>query len=453
MDSKTIFFIIIFLLVAPTKSYGQKSLLPIDSLYMHSIERFYEFAEEHNDAIWPDMELSPVTLYRTGGPAFLYKHPKPPESFSKISDDLYMGLQSDLQLFADTITEINGILTAVVNYGRTNYGTVDEVMATLFHELHHAYQRMEFGDLNSGNTATGITYPENPGNDVLKQFEHRLLYEMSFTEDDRTFREFLNQFYSSRLKREELIGDYTDFERSIESFEGPAYYSEYQFHKRFSDQPESIKTNYYQNHFWEPLVSPYYGRDNLRLRHLSAGFAMCYLLDKYTTDWKKEYYQSKKSLFDFFVSKFKPVQSGLPDLEAQYAKSKFHIENQIADRKTELQRFNDQPGIKIILDFQSIPQFRGFDPVNAIAIDNSIILHKTFLRLGNDDNQLFIENKDVITLVEDQIFSVDKVIIFVPDRAIDLQDDKIIIKDDGVKIQWSGAVTDSEENMIIVEGE
>lgn len=140
----------------------------------------------------------------------------------------------------------------------------------------------------------------------------------------------------------------------------------------------------------------------------------------------------------------------LPDLEAEYAKSNFHIENQKAERREELQQFNEQKGIKIVLDFKSRPQFRGFDPVNAVAINDSTILHKTFLRLGNDDNQLFIENKDVVAVVEENVFSVDKVIIFVSERAINLQEDNINIADDGVTIQWDGVVSEQEDNLVTV---
>lgn len=280
--------------------YGQQSLLPIDSLYMDSIEHFYDFAKEHKNEVWPNMELSPIAFYRIGGPVFLYNHPDPPESFTKMSDKLYMGSQSEQQFFGDTITETNGTLTAIVNYGRKNFGGVDEVTATLFHELHHAYQRNAFPDLNPGNPAMGMTYPESYKNDALKRFEQEMLFEMIFTKDDQQFRKLLNQFYSSRLKREELIDDYTNFERSIENFEGPAYYSEYQFYKLFSDQSESIKSNYSHNNFWAQLLTPKYGRKDLRLRHLVSGFAMCYLLDKYHEDWKNEYYPFEMSLFDFF---------------------------------------------------------------------------------------------------------------------------------------------------------
>lgn len=447
MKYKVLLLSIAFSLFA-TESYGQPSMLPVDSLYLDAIENFYEFAEDHKEQIWPGMELSPVVFYRINGPAFLYNHPDPPETFTKISVNLYRGSQSELQLFGDTITEINGTLSAIVNYARDNFGGVDEVTATLFHELHHAWQRNEFPHLSPGNPATGLTYPEIVENDALKIYEQKLLYKLSFSEDEHEFRELLNRFYTSRLKRDEIIGDYTDYEKAIENFEGPAYYNEYKFFQLYSNRSESVKKNYFHKNFWSPLATPHYGRQNLRLRHLASGFAMCYLLDKYHTNWKTEYYTSGLGLFDFFVSKFEPEPAGLPDLAEEYALSSLHTNNQIAERKAELTRFYKQPGTKIILDFQSTPQFRGFDPVNTFAIDDDTILHKNSLRLEGGENQLFIEGREIVTIVKEQVFFVEQAILFVPDGAIDLQDDKIVIQDDGVNIRWTGNVSERNENLI-----
>lgn len=84
-----IFILTVFLLVTPTQLHALKPLLlPIDSLYMNSIEAFYDSAEEHKDEVWPGVELSPVAFYRVGGSVFLYNHPDPSESFTKITDKI-----------------------------------------------------------------------------------------------------------------------------------------------------------------------------------------------------------------------------------------------------------------------------------------------------------------------------------------------------------------------------
>lgn len=448
MNKKLIIVATTLLFILPTKLFAQNQLLPIDSLYLNSIEHFYEFAEEHSDEIWPGMEIAPVILYRMDGPAFLYNHPDPPESFTKHSNNLYIGLQSELQLLGDTIIDINGILTAIVNYGHNIYSSPAQAYATLFHELHHVWQRNEFPDLDPGNIIDQMTYPEDYKNDALKLFEKRLLFEMSFEKDETRFTELLNQFYTSRVKREEIIANYTNFEQSLETFEGPAFYTEYRFYEIFSDQPEPVKKNYIHNHFWALLVTPNYGRESLRNRHVAAGFAMSRLLEAHHPGWELKFYRSGKTLFEFFIHKFQPEIVELPCLEKEAAFSRLQIKSLIEERKHELLQFYQQPGVKVVLDFETTPDFRGFDPVNAKSINEEIVLHKTSLRLGRDDNELYVQNKDLVTETSGQVFTVNRVILFVPEHTIDLNYERIKIDDEGVTIRWNGELIDRENNEI-----
>jgi len=430
------------------KIHAQENLSPIDSLYLNSIEQFYEYAEEYADDIWPGMDIAPVILYRMNGPAFLYNHPDPPESFTKLSDNLYLGSQNEHQLFGDSITEINGTLTAIANYGYDIYTSTAQAYATLFHELHHVWQSNILPDLHPGSIADEITYPEEAFNDALKKFEQRMLYMMNFETDDTQFNEMLNRFYSSRLKREEIIDRYTDFEQALETFEGPAFYMEYRFYKKFSNQPEFVQKNYIHNHFWAPLITPNYGRENLRIQHVAAGFAMSRLLKEYHPDWKSKFYQSGMTLFEFFVHKFEPKIVELPSIEKEIALSRYHTERMVGERNLILQQFHEQPGLKVVLDFETTPNFRGFDPINAISIDEKTVLHKTALRLGRDDNELFVQNKDLITEIGSQVFTVNRVILFVPEHSIDLDDKRLVIDDEGVAIRWSGKLISRENNKI-----
>jgi hypothetical protein len=448
MNKKIIILATTLLFILPTKLFPQSQLLPIDSLYLNSIEHFYEIAEEHSDEIWPGMEIAPIILYRIDGPAFLYNHPCPPESFTKHSNNLYIGLQSELQLFGDTITDINGALTAIVNYEHNIYSSPAQTYATLFHELFHAWQRNEFPDLHPGSITDQMTYPEDYKNDALKLFEKHLLFEMSFEKDETRFTELLNRFYTSRMKRKEIIANYTHFEQSLETFEGTAFYTEYRFYETFSEQPDPVKNNYIHNHFWAQLVTPNYGRENLRNRHVASGFAMSRLLEMHHPGWKSEFYRSGKTLFDFFVNKFQPEITELPVLEKEIALSRFHTKNLIAEREQQLLQFYQQPGVKVIMDFETSPEFRGFDPVNAISIDEETVLHKTSLRLGRGDNEMFVQNKDLITETSGQVFIVNRVILFVPEHSIDLNRESIKIDDKEVTIRWKGELIDRENDKI-----
>ncbi|HTN68548.1 MAG TPA: hypothetical protein VLZ33_03695, partial [Dysgonamonadaceae bacterium] len=295
MKFKHLFFVCLFLFCKSIIT-AQVQLLSIDSLYLTTIDHFYSNAENLKSEIWEDMKLAPVCMFRINGPALLYNHPTPPTSFIRVSDKLYIGEQKKLQLFGGTQVEINGILTAIIDYGHTHYSSVEEVYAELFHELHHFYQREFVKHIEYDNPAVLLIYPENFINDGIKLFEQKTLYKMCFTEDNISFQKLLNQFYSSRLKRKQIIGDFSDYEEKVENIEGPAFYCEYQFYNKFTTFDQELKDNYNQTHFFGILTTPYYGRNSLRNRHLAAGMAICFILNNHVDNWQSEYYSQSLSL-------------------------------------------------------------------------------------------------------------------------------------------------------------
>lgn len=439
------------ILAFPLMAKCQIKMLPVDSLYLEGISKFYQFAKTTKDEIWPGMELSPVCLYRVDGPAILYNHPNPPESFTKTGENTYVGLQNELNLFGATQVKINGILTAIVDYGPDHYSTPEEVYAELFHEVHHVYQRNSIKNIEHDNPANLLIYPEDIYNDAIKLFEQQLLLKMAFTNDKNLFNKYLNQFYSCRIKRGDIIGEkFIKYEKTVENFEGPAFYCEYRFYNSYSSPDKILKKNYSNKHFWSRLNTPYYGRNNLRFRHLASGMAMCYILDRFfSDDWKNEYYSGDTDLFDFFVLKFKPDVVELPDLDVFYSLSDYHTTRLIMQREKDYELFLNKSGIKVILEFESTPQFRGFDPMNSIAINDSIIMHTSFLSLNNANNSLFVNNYEVVTMVNQQIWFVSKVILFLEKKSdLTINGEKIIVSKAGFNLKWEGKIIADEKNKI-----
>lgn len=433
---------------------GQEQLLSIDSLYLTSIDHFYKNADHAKSEIWKEKELAPICLFRINGPALLYNHPNPPENFIRVTDRLYLGKQKDLQLFGATQMIINGTLTAIVDYGLIHYSSVEEVYAELFHELHHVYQRNFIRRIGFDNPAILLTYPENYLNDGIKLFEQETLYKMCFAQDSAGFQKLLNQFFSCRFKRGEIIGDYLKYEEAIENMEGPAFYCEYKFYNRFASSNEVLKNNYNQKHFFGILTTPFYGRKSLRHRHLASGMAMCFILNKHFDNWQSEYYSSSSSLYNFFISKFKiqKVELGVDSL--YYNLSKFHTHKEVLEHQASFNKFNAQQGIKITLVFKKDPQFKGFDPMNAESINDSTILHKTLLNLsGGEHNKLFITNKNVVTIIEGEIWFVKRVILYAPGKSISIKNNRIIVDIEGGNISWTGNLKIKNENEVIFDCE
>jgi len=450
MDRFHLYFLISLLSHTLLQGQERNQLLPVDSIYLSSIEAFYENADNVKHEIWEGMQLAPVCLFRVNGPAILYNHPSPPESFEKVSDRLYLGEQNEMQLFGATQMEINGVLCAIVDYGPDFYSNKEEVLAILFHELHHVYQRNYLKQLKSDDPAVLMFYPENDKNDALKLFEQEILYKLCFEKDKNRFQKLLNQFYSCRLEREKIIGDYLEYEQRVENVEGPAFFCEYKYYSQSSSINDVLKTNYEERYFFAPLTSPYYGRNNLRSRHLASGMAMCYILDNYFNYWQGEYYAENIPLYDFFISRFTPQEEEIEIDPNYYHMSEFHTNQAISEHRNSYQNFISQPGVKITLRFKQTPQFRGFDPMHAESINDSTVLHKTFLSLeGKENNGIFISNNNGATIFDKEIWFVKELLLFAPEVSVSATDERIEVDHEGKKVSWSGKLTARTDNEIL----
>lgn len=426
-------FLIVFTMLGVANA---QQLDSIDSAFINSLTNFSINLEKIKDSIWPDMKTGPFCIFRLDGPAFLMNHSDPPINAKLINNNIYLLNQSDYELFGATQTLINGVLTAHNDYGQQFYSSVNQFYAELFHELHHVYQRNYVKNLKFDNPADLLTYPENYRNFAIQQYENTLLLEMLLGAPEK-FKQNLNLFFTCRIKREEIIGTkYLDYEKGAESIEGPATFCEYQYMNIFSSN--IIDQEYIQHRYFYSLIEPFYSRNKLRGKCLLTGLMQCLILSKYFDDWQSEYYSSGLFLYDYFVRKMLPKEVILPDLTYDSAKAKYFTLIENKRHTSNFETFTKQPGIKLILTFQEFPEFRGFDPMHAEAINDSIILHSTLLKLGKADNTLSILNYQTISTIADQIWSVKTVEIFVPKESISVNNKKLIVSyNNTIKINWT----------------
>jgi hypothetical protein len=420
----------------------------IDSVYLNKLADFFGKAERIKDEVWPGMKIGPFCIYRLNGPIFLMNHPKPPGNATYLGDSIYMLNQVDYALMGTTQTEINHYLTAQNNYGQSMYVSETQFYAELFHELHHVYQRNYIKKVQFDNPADILTYPEDYRNDAVKQYENGLLLEMLFGPSSQ-FKNNLNRFYSCRVLRKKIIGDkYLNYEKSVESVEGPATYCEYMYMKEFSSSRKELE--YIDKRFFYSLVDPTYGRDGLRNKNLLSGMIQCLLLSRNFKGWQKEYYTSGLALNDFFFSKFRPLEVELPSLSEYEAKSSYFTNIEKEKHKQHLEAFNNQAGFRITLLFKSFPEFRGFDPMHAEAVNDSSILHSTLLKLGKDSNYFNLTNQAVLTVINNQVWFVRGITLYVPQNAIQFKGQTLVCNTDNVNINWRFLNLEKSENEYVV---
>ena len=421
----------------------------IDRIYLNEMPRFYSNVNKIAGKVWPGMKIGPFCAFRLNGPAFMMNHPNPPEQAKNLGNGVFVFSQSDYNLIGTTNTKINGLLTAHNDYGQDFYGTVTQFYSEMFHELHHIYQLNHVKNIKFDNPAILLTYPENFRNDAMKQYENEVLLDM-LNGPAGNFQENLNRFYTCRNLRKQLIGEkYIDYEKAVESAEGPAVYCEYQYMKEFSSS-EADK-EYIHKRFFHSLVEPAYGRNGLRARHLLTGFIQCLVLAENVKGWQEEYYGSGQTLNDYFFSKFKPVRIELPDLSPYMAKAKHFTAIEQQKHAVNLNAFDSQDGVKIKLVFSRIPEFRSFDPMHAEALTDSLILHTTLLKLAKGDNQLCIINHKATTSIADQIWFVKNVVLFVPPNVLKFEDGRLKCKFGNVEIDWKMLNRTESENLLVID--
>jgi hypothetical protein len=413
---------------------GAQTLQPIDSIYLNALPQFSKNIASITKDVWPGMTIGPYAIFRIDGPVFLKNHPQPPAGAKALKDSIYRFSQSEIALLGTSQTEIDHFLTAHNNYAQPQYISVNQFYSELFHELHHVYQRTVIKTVQFDNPAELLTYPENYLNDAVRQYEDEVLLSM-LQGPAGQFQENLNRFFSSRVIRQAIIGnEYMEYEKTVESCEGPATYCEYRYMKEFGTTVE--EQQYTQKRFFEMLIEPTYGRDGLRNKRLLSGMVLCLILDKQLKNWQQEYYKSNLSLNDFFFSKFKPRQVKLPNLDVYIARAKYFTAIEKEKHSTNQQAFNSQGGLKITIQFKSSPEFRGFDPMHAEAVNDSLILHPTLLKLAKKDNYFTAANERVETLVKGSVWTVESVTFFAPESQISLENNTLKYTGEHIQVNW-----------------
>ncbi|MCD4702667.1 MAG: hypothetical protein K8S24_12505 [Candidatus Aegiribacteria sp.] len=431
-----------------------RDLQSYDQLYAGKLSSFYKEAENLAPVIWPGMKLCPVCIFRQGGPAFLHKHPSPPESFIHIGDDVWMGEQAELQLFGGTQADINGTLTAINYYDRC--WLVESFYAELFHEMHHVYQRNHMTSLRTDNTALLVTYPEDVENDALKLFENRLLLQMALNGNPQPTGEMLNLLFSCREKRKGIIGnEYMETEKLAESVEGPATYCQYKYLQSRAAKAwdRTLFAVSKQADFLSELSKLSFGRRNLRLRLLMTGLAQCLILDNNNIpDWEQEYFDSDVLLNDFLFSRFPVKQVAIPDIDHLRAYSSYHLKNEKEEHQKHLHEFRNQNGICVEIAFKGIPECRGIDPMNIESVDENTLIHNTMLKLGKADNYLSFLTGGVISEIIDDLWQVSSVTFFLLSREqLKTENGTVIVNLGGRQLNWRGEIVNESERIISLE--
>lgn len=355
----------------------------------------------------------------------LYNHPK-------CNGESYIKLDKTEQFHACTCILFEEVPTAIVD--TTLYNWFEDIYSLLVHESFHVFQHLS-GESRYPDEILGFNYPIDFNNIQLRVLERKRLFEAFVSTDQKEKQQKINEFIILRDKRTELFPDYVEYENSVETIEGPAFYVEYQALNDVSSNQENVISKYA-----EQLLDSNLSHINIRSSCYNSGLFICLLLDDISKDWKVEFIKSNLNLYQFFKNAFPyytPVEINIPNTSEEV----FQIINNAKTTKSiAFANFNKSEGIKLTVS--GAVKLAGFDPMN-ITQFNKQALHHNFLSVKLINKDYFIK-QPVCTTFENNFRDIQLIELFLNQPPIHM-DNRIIIENIG---EIEGTIISKEPNAI-----
>ncbi|XMB85290.1 hypothetical protein RJG79_07620 [Mycoplasmatota bacterium WC44] len=358
---------------------------------------------------WPNYRPSQGCLYEKEGTAYL------------LNADLINETDSEkLNLHGSTVTNIAGVLTAIVDI--TEIDTQEEVTAVLVHELFHVHQMMNWKKISFPNPEFLITYPLIYENENYRQQENELLFDIHKNNNGN-----LNLLINLRTHREKIIEDqYMDYERSIETFEGCAYYLENEY-LRLVRNSEFFGDNIFEDMKLKDLSSRSY-----RIHYLSKGALLADVVNKNIDDWKNILERNEFSLYEI-VKEYYITDSYISNAQIENNELKTKIEEKIDNDECMKNEFMKSDNL-IEIVFENTPEVRMLDPMKMRGLSKGMIYHESCIQLGRDEFFLRVNDTEVLTSYSDSIWKIENIFLplkvssYTKNELLEYESDKITIK-------------------------
>lgn len=329
---------------------------------------------------WKDFKSVAFALYDQEK-VYLYNHPKFP----------YEGREYHILKWNEQFNGANTLIiyeeypTAIINLNL--YKEMVSIYSIVVHELFHGFQYLK-GEERFPDEILSFTYPLVKENVELRNRERRCLHSAVASSDKKEKLNFIKDFICLREKRRRYINKFMDYETTIETVEGPAFYVELHAYSHISpNQNGSILQKY-----GEDLLDSKEAAFNLRKSCYSSGLYICLLLDELYPDWKESFFEADKLLYDFLkdIVEWETGETG----SVKISEETKTIINTIRENKQEtFRQFENMVGCHIFITGDIV--FKGFDPMNIVAAENQLF-HKNFISVLISGKEYHI-NQPVVT--------------------------------------------------------
>jgi len=339
--------------------------------------------------LWPNFApgKTPLEIY-DGERTILVRHPSPPPEFQK-EGDLWVFAGRHPSVKANTSIELGGVQTATLEIDPRSARDSRAWASIVIHETFHVFQR-ERHPAWSGNEAELFLYPmEDAGPLAVRRLEteafRRALAAKELQEAACWTRRALDE---RRDRFSKLPAGAVGYEQGTELNEGMA---------NFVENLSLGKTQ------GPDLPASEYAAGDVRSRAYSIGFAQAALLDRFDPAWRQALEGGQATSLDELLARavagkpatacgFKPEE-----IAAASEHAKTDVLRLAQTRRESREAFLGRSGWKLEITTAKPFMPQGFDPLNVSLVAKGEILHRRFVKLGNEDSTLEVLGREALT--------------------------------------------------------
>jgi hypothetical protein len=339
--------------------------------------------------LWPnfDPKKTPLAIY-DGERTILVRHPSPPPEFKK-EGEVWAFAGKYPVLRANTSMELGGVTTATLLVDPDRPRTARDWASIMIHETFHVFQR-ERHSTWSGNEAELFVYPmDDAGPLAARRLETEAFRRALAAKEPKEAACWTSRALDERRDRfSKLPAGAVGYERGTELNEGLA---------NFVENLALGKTQ------GPDLPASEYAAEDVRSRAYPIGFAQAALLDRFDPTWRQGMEAGQAASLDELLARtiagkpaadcgFKPEETA-----AASARSKADVLRLVQTRRERRQAFLDRRGWRLEIASAKPLWPQGFDPLNVTLVAKGEILHRRWVKLGNDDSTLEVLDREALT--------------------------------------------------------
>lgn len=400
--------------------------------------------------LWPGFDILsvPLAVY-DGESTYLFRHPSPPDKFETRSDDDLDALVQPGRheaVFADSIAEIGGEVTATFLLKDRPEPNLREAAAVVTHEAFHVHQHHAHPDWVV-NVVAQFTYPIDEV-EVLQSryFEIKALQNAAAASELDEAACWVRTAIEQREQRHARIGElHADYEQMLALLEGTAFHVE-----RLAAGTDPAA-----------LAEPMFPAAEIRRHAAETGAVMAGFLNLFAPGWKlslsADDQQELERLLKEAVGEGDrcTFDDGTQASVAQFTKA--GIEGLIAQRKDQLDKFEARSGWRVEIRGGNggLLFARQIDPVNIEPLGDQRLLHTRSVRLGNDHGKMEVTQEAVLTegAGEDPLSEGVRYVMLtgLEKPKVHEQDNRVELEAGGLKLDFTSAKVKQDDHRITID--